>query len=168
MDMRRQIATMPKESRRLLRAGVDPETADMYYTTEKAPIYEDVMDTVDVLHNISCDTGQQIQEDGATIPAWSLERLLDLIPKKIYRPDPSLCDSDNPDEIPPIMEWYWEMTATDRVSYEDEKTGIKFTEEPRYAITYCSYQVLPPTHPIAPIPLTARCSLTTTAITWDL
>lgn len=71
--MTQQIATTPEQGKRLLACGVDPSTADMFYTNyrikpnDKMPIVK------------TAPLG--IRKD--LIPAWSLSTLLALLPNKI-------------------------------------------------------------------------------------
>ena len=72
-----QIATTREQSERLLAMGVKPETADMCYNT-----YHDTPDKkveVDINH-----TGANLYIDRKYIPAWSLSRLISIMPHYIY------------------------------------------------------------------------------------
>lgn len=75
--MTTNIATTPSQSRRLLKCGVDPNTADMYYqvpiTLSQKQRGEDIL---------------LLKRPGKTLynidtPAWSLSTLLSLLPKEI-------------------------------------------------------------------------------------
>ena len=71
--MKHQIATTPEQSQRLIACGINPESADMFYTNyttkpnDKAPCAK------------TAPLG--IRKD--LIPAWSLSALLELLPRKI-------------------------------------------------------------------------------------
>ena len=66
--MKRQISTTQEQSARLLRCGVTADTADMMFTP----------------HNtLSTEPYKETLEDRGYIPAWSLSRLLTLLPFKI-------------------------------------------------------------------------------------
>lgn len=66
--MERQIATTQEQSQRLLRCGVSADTADMMFTP----------------HNtLSTEPYKEALKDRGYIPAWSLSRLLDLLPREI-------------------------------------------------------------------------------------
>lgn len=99
-----QIATTIEQSKRLLAAGIDPKSADMYwlgsgatispdedeyklYTEPFSPLYERVLaaimrERVDCV-NFGFDNVSEIsaKEDflSRLFPAWSLSRLIDLI-----------------------------------------------------------------------------------------
>ena len=62
------IATTKEQSQRLLRCGVSADTADMMFTP----------------HNtLSVEPYKKALKDRGYIPAWSLSRLLELLPKRI-------------------------------------------------------------------------------------
>lgn len=62
------IATTQEQSQRLLRCGVSADTADMMFTP----------------HNtLSTEPYKETLKDRGYIPAWSLNRLLELLPKRI-------------------------------------------------------------------------------------
>ena len=66
--MKRQISTTKEQSARLLRSGVSTDTADMMFTP----------------HNtLSTEPYKETLEGRGYIPAWSLSRLLTLLPFKI-------------------------------------------------------------------------------------
>lgn len=67
--MKTNISTTKDQSQRLLRCGVSPDTADMMFTP----------------HNtLSTEPYKEALKDRGYIPAWSLSRLLDMLPKEIY------------------------------------------------------------------------------------
>lgn len=70
MEFKSQIATTREQSQQLLALGLKPETADMCYNEyfESLPL--------EINRNNSI-------QDKKYIPAWSLSRLLELIPKSI-------------------------------------------------------------------------------------
>lgn len=71
--MRHQIATTPEQSQRLVLCGVNPDSADMFYTnyTTKANDKAPIVKTVPL----------GIRKD--LTPAWSLFALLELLPRQI-------------------------------------------------------------------------------------
>lgn len=70
-----QIATSEEQSKRLLKLGLIPITANMYYW----------IDSYDVSYNheLNIIVNDEIEWGEGFIPAWSLSRLIELIPKKI-------------------------------------------------------------------------------------
>ena len=67
--MNTQIATSPSQSARLLACGVDPNSADMSYTSDK----DGCLSTIP--YERQCMPSKQ--------PAWSLSALLALLPKHL-------------------------------------------------------------------------------------
>lgn len=63
-----KVATTIEQSRELLRLGLSPETADMYYI-KKSPVYPRVL-----------PEGMQIDSASVLCPAWSLTALFRMIP----------------------------------------------------------------------------------------
>lgn len=82
MEFNSKIATTREQSQRLLALGLKPETADMYLEKCRLPEAGDyylhtLPNNVDAKHWFSVRMNRDI------IPAWSLSRLLDLLPKSI-------------------------------------------------------------------------------------
>lgn len=69
-----QIATTREQSESLLAMGVNPETADMFYAIEKG---------VQSLCSLPYIDGTRIPFDDV-VPAWSLSRLISMMPHYIY------------------------------------------------------------------------------------
>lgn len=89
MNFKSQIATNINQSWKLLNLGLKPCTADMYLEKSKTPEYGEyhlhtICEGIDPEHWFSVRMNRDIT------PAWSLDRLLELIPKSIkqrYRPN---------------------------------------------------------------------------------
>lgn len=82
MDFKSQIGTNINQSRKLLELGLKPGTADMYLEKSKTPEYGEyhlhtICEGIDSEHWFSVRMNRDIT------PAWSLDRLLELIPKSI-------------------------------------------------------------------------------------
>jgi hypothetical protein len=77
--MKPQIATTPEQSQRLLSCGVSTDTADMYYTNypNKPNDNKPYIGMVGIRKDL--------------IPAWSLSRLLELMPHVIEVDDDTDC-----------------------------------------------------------------------------
>lgn len=75
--MERQIATTSDQSQRLLRCGVSADTADMCYDSGALSL----MDYDSAVHE-----RDSRRESYEVIPAWSLSRLLSLLPTSIMSP----------------------------------------------------------------------------------
>ena len=73
MEFNSQICTTREQSERLLALGLKKETADMGIVKSTNEIYVD------------CPTDYSF-ESGLHIPAWSLHRLIEMIPDKIAYP----------------------------------------------------------------------------------
>jgi len=76
-----QIATTIEQSKRLLAAGIDPESADMCYIEE---IITNGIGCISYKHTWSeypiVDTHEEYEgPEPVSLPAWSLSRLIDLI-----------------------------------------------------------------------------------------
>ena len=71
--MKHQIATTPEQSRRLIACGVNPDSADMFYTNYTTKL-NDKMPIVKT-------APLEIRKD--LIPAWSLSALLALFPMEV-------------------------------------------------------------------------------------
>lgn len=72
--MERQIATTSEQSQRLLRCGVSADTADMSWV-----VLSDDTETLTAIPNLA-------QSEVINFPAWSLSRLLSLLPTSILSP----------------------------------------------------------------------------------
>lgn len=89
MNFKSQIATNINQSWKLLNLGLKPCTADMYLEKSKTPEYGEyhlhtICEGIDPEHWFSARMNRDIT------PAWSLDRLLELIPKSIkqrHRPN---------------------------------------------------------------------------------
>lgn len=89
MNFKSQIATNINQSWKLLNWGLKPCTADMYLEKSKTPEYGEyhlhtICEGIDPEHWFSVRMNRDIT------PAWSLDRLLELIPKSIkqrHRPN---------------------------------------------------------------------------------
>lgn len=89
MDFKSQIGTNINQSRKLLELGLKPGTADMYLEKSKTPEYGEyhlhtICEGIDPEHWFSVRMNRDIT------PVWSLDRLLELIPKSIkqrHRPN---------------------------------------------------------------------------------
>lgn len=89
MNFKSQIATNINQSWKLLNLGLKPCTADMYLEKGKTPEYGEyhlhtICEGIDPEHWFSVRMNRDIT------PAWSLDRLLELIPKSIkqrHRPN---------------------------------------------------------------------------------
>lgn len=105
MEFKSQICTTREQSERLLSIGLKPETADMVYhhTSSKIPALEWELKTKPPTQRGKFWTKERIArlarvgesgEDifnrlwGNDIPAWSLSRLLELLPTEIPDPKP--------------------------------------------------------------------------------
>ena len=110
MDFKSQICTTREQSERLIALGLRKETADMcwldhaltddYEDWREAPIYKD---------------WEEWQRDG--IPAWSLDRLLEMLPSPIPISD----------DLPTFDHWAYLRLSTVSVYYywEDYDGGEK-------------------------------------------
>nr|DAI06757.1 MAG TPA: hypothetical protein [Bacteriophage sp.] len=89
MDFKPQIGTNISQSRKLLELGLKPGTADMYLEKSKTPEYGEyhlhtICEGIDPEHWFSVRMNRDITH------AWSLDRLLEIIPKLIkqrHRPN---------------------------------------------------------------------------------
>ena len=87
MEFNSKIATTKEQSERLLALGLKPETADMYLEKCRLPEAGDyylhtLPNNVDAKHWFSVRMNHDI------IPAWSLSRLLELLPVEVPDPKP--------------------------------------------------------------------------------
>lgn len=73
-----QVCTSVEQSKRLLAMGLKPETADMYHTT----FYRD-----NVGYEIIQVRNEKLPLLSQEIPAWSLHRLIELLPQHIHLDD---------------------------------------------------------------------------------
>lgn len=91
-----QIGTTIEQSKRLLELGLKPETADMsYYILDDEPV---LIIGITQVYRGTIKGGKIIGKQNAEkIPAWSLHRLLDILPNEIIHEDCSLilCVSHN-------------------------------------------------------------------------
>lgn len=92
-----QIATTIEQSKRLLAAGIDPESADMYYKnnlpwTDKEPRYSAVLSAGSPAKDLewynkgyTAGGKEPLPLLHFCFPAWSLSRLWELNSKSYYR-----------------------------------------------------------------------------------
>ena len=78
LKFKSQICTTIEQSKRLLELGLNPETADMYYTNASLPFIKDDF-------HIVCKEYYQVDKEVNNeispftfIPAWSLHRLIEM------------------------------------------------------------------------------------------
>lgn len=76
-----QVCTTIEQSQRLLNLGLKPETADMYHTT-----YYDANDNNNSAR-YTCVRHRILPLLSQDIPAWSLHRLMELLPQDIHLDD---------------------------------------------------------------------------------
>ena len=93
MNFKSQIATNINQSWKLLNLGLKPCTADMYLEKSKTPEYGEyhlhtICEGIDPEHWFSVRMNRDIT------PAWSLDRLLELIPKSIKQRHRANADFD--------------------------------------------------------------------------
>ena len=82
--MERQIATTSEQSSRLLRCGVSADTADMSIRTITEPMIKDIAEwETPLLLTMPYGSAKDIYRGDYIEPAWSLSRLLGLMPKEI-------------------------------------------------------------------------------------
>lgn len=86
MKFNSQICTTKEQSERLLALGLKKETADMFYTNASLPFEKDKF-------HLECKEYAQLDKEVnyqicpfTFIPAWSLHRLIEMIPDKIAYP----------------------------------------------------------------------------------
>lgn len=124
------ISTTKEQSRRLLDCGVDSQSADMVW----------------VWQGRGSEHRLEIRDDSLTylqdIPAWSLSKLIMMIPKTIVHPDIMLMDEG--DSIPPLKEFMWQMEGNDRFKHKD------FVSEASVLVSYIAISFFRPDHPIMP------------------
>lgn len=116
MDFKSQIGTNINQSRKLLELGLKPGTADMYLEKSKTPEYGEyhlhtICEGIDPEHWFSVRMNRDIT------PAWSLDRLLELIPKSIKQRHRPNADFDMHSDGQ-----YW------FVSYEELGYDVKYQE----------------------------------------
>ena len=75
MEFTSQVSTTIEQSERLLALGIERETSDMYYTVNPRLIF-------------IRDNGIPLEEED--IPAWSLHRLIEMMPQEIFYEDSTL------------------------------------------------------------------------------
>lgn len=112
MNFKNNIATTREQSERLLAMGMKPETADMHYFS--APTLKH--DIMKVTESRFLETG--FRDDGST-PAWSLSRLLEMMPRSIEQTNRPNADLDiNSDDT------YWFITY-EELGYEVKHQVMK-------------------------------------------
>lgn len=84
-DFKSRVCTSRKQSKRLLALGLNPETADMIYERNVQYPYD-----FDLPRSLPEHEGFITGVECDDIPAWSLDRLRELLPKKIQYDGP-LC-----------------------------------------------------------------------------
>lgn len=92
MDFNTQICTTREQSERLLAMGLKPETSDMYVTnmSKKGMSYTDDWQIGSISYTDACrfwkEKGLKIEDTAwEIVPAWSLHRLLYMMPFNIYK-----------------------------------------------------------------------------------
>ena len=87
MNFKSQICTTKEQSERLLSLGLQPGTADMYL--KKSPLPKAGKYYIYVLiKDINVDNWFSERMNRDIIPAWSLSRLLEMMPNEIPDPKP--------------------------------------------------------------------------------
>lgn len=94
MKFKSQIATTIEQSKKLLKLGVNPKTADMYHWWEGNPYFFPY-----TLKLQDCVTPYELREED--VPAWSLSRLLEMMPRYIDEKEEVLLMIE-----PPIVSYY--------------------------------------------------------------
>ena len=84
--MNQQIATTPEQSKRLIACEVDPKSADMTWQTPITTSQKRIGEKILVLRH------PNHQDYVGDVPAWSLGRLLALLPTEIKTEDNSYYD----------------------------------------------------------------------------
>ena len=92
-----QICTSREQSERLLALGLKPETADCYYWQETEPMYGEAAGIWHLENLDSKDNQEHFEyldkyfgvcladdEEHYFIPAWSLHRLIEMMPEEMY------------------------------------------------------------------------------------
>lgn len=81
-----QVCTSIEQSQRLLELGLNPETADMsYYILDSEPVLTIGLSQV---YRETIKGGKIVEKQNAEIvPAWSLHRLIELLPQDIHLDD---------------------------------------------------------------------------------
>ena len=113
------ITTRP-QSLRLIDAGLPADTADFH------------------VHHNGTYTSIDFPTDHPYTPAWSLGRLLQIVPARIYSLN---CNG----EIREFDIKLWKIPA-----YRCKDDPLLSSPE-RYGMTYTTFSVLPPDHPISPL-----------------
>lgn len=106
MNFKTPISTTREQSERLLALGLKPETADMHYFSAPT-LKHDIMKVTE-----SCFLETGFRDDGST-PAWSLSRLLEMMPSNI---EDNYC-SAGLQVTPPVISYY---------NYLDEENYMLF------------------------------------------
>lgn len=88
MEFTSQICTTREQSARLLALGIKKETADMYYPNG----IQDSEHIIRAIYPAFWESDQKIDAfiRGRVTPAWSLHRLIEMMPQWIYAVDGSL------------------------------------------------------------------------------
>ena len=83
-NFKSSVCTSKEQSERLLALGLKKETADMVYTNASLPYYKDVF-------HVICKEYSQLNKEVnyeissfSFIPAWSLHRLIEMMPEEMY------------------------------------------------------------------------------------
>lgn len=84
MEFTSQISTTEEQSERLLALGLKAETADMRYRIHYFDLDGILLESV---HSLELDP--PLNNDGF-IPAWSLHRLIEMMPQEIFYEDSTL------------------------------------------------------------------------------
>lgn len=97
MNFKNNICTTKEQSLRLLSLGLQPKTADMYLEKSGCPEAGEynihtIATKIDAAHWFS------VRMNRAIIPAWSLSRLIEMLPSKIPDPKPGF-ESHHPELI---------------------------------------------------------------------
>lgn len=82
-ELNSQVCTSIEQSKRLLALGLKPETADMKHFFDDRNDYS-------FFHRWECfpyEWGEESLVDSENIPAWSLHRLIELLPENIHLDD---------------------------------------------------------------------------------
>lgn len=87
LEFKSQIATTREQSEKLIALGLKPETADMYLEKCRLPEAGDYyLHTLNM--NIDAEHWFRSRINRDIIPAWSLSRLLELLPVEVSDPEP--------------------------------------------------------------------------------
>ncbi len=110
------IATNPEQSERLIACGVDPKSADMYWSNSKG-----VLCIGDIPHDFITEEA----DDDEDVPAWSTGALFNLLPAGVYKKrvlcNFSMCVNSNGD---------WRIFYTGLVDWERPLVDCVESENP--------------------------------------